>query len=95
MTTNLERQRYARRLARLASAGTMSHFGRMTAEEFKRLREALDVNQTDLAKALGVDRRTLGRWETGVTPVPHHVGVLLRLATDSPGARRELGLPKR
>jgi DNA-binding transcriptional regulator YiaG len=94
MNIKLERQRFARRLAALACADRMSHFDRMTADEFKRLREALGVNQTDLANALGVTRRTLGRWETGVSPVPRHVGALLRIAVGSPEARRDLGLPK-
>jgi transcriptional regulator with XRE-family HTH domain len=37
----------------------------MDAEELRRRREALGLNQTELAARLGLPRNTVWRWESG------------------------------
>jgi DNA-binding XRE family transcriptional regulator len=43
---------------------------RMKAQELYELRIAARVTQEDLAAQLGVDRRTVGRWENGQVKIP-------------------------
>ena len=42
----------------------------MKAQELYELRIAARVTQEDLAAQLGVDRRTVGRWENGQVKIP-------------------------
>jgi DNA-binding XRE family transcriptional regulator len=43
---------------------------KMKAEELYELRIAASVTQEELAAHLGVDRRTVGRWENGQIKIP-------------------------
>lgn len=40
------------------------------AEEFKQIRLALNLNQTQCAFTLGVHQYSVSRWETGKRPIP-------------------------
>ena len=37
----------------------------MTGQQIRRMRKELDLSQEDLAKKLGLNRRTIIRWENG------------------------------
>jgi len=43
---------------------------KMKAQELYELRIAASVTQEELADHLGVDRRTVGRWENGQIKIP-------------------------
>ena len=43
---------------------------KMKAQELYELRRAASVTQEELAAHLGVDRRTVGRWENGQIKIP-------------------------
>lgn len=49
----------------------------MKPEELKRRREALGLTQEQLARALDVAVMTISRWERGVNPIPHYIGLAL------------------
>ena len=51
----------------------------MTAEQLKRARKALELEQTELAKRLGVHPMTISKWERGTSPIPKATGELIRL----------------
>jgi transcriptional regulator with XRE-family HTH domain len=51
----------------------------MTAEQLKRARKALGLEQVELAKRLGVHPMTVSKWERGITPIPKATGELVRL----------------
>jgi transcriptional regulator with XRE-family HTH domain len=51
----------------------------MTAEQLKRARKALDLEQTQLARKLGVHPMTVSKWERGISPIPKATGELVRL----------------
>lgn len=42
----------------------------MTPEELRQRRAALGLTQTGLARAFGMDRITIWRYETGRVPIP-------------------------
>ena len=42
----------------------------MTADELKQARKALGLSQMALSRALGVDGRTVRRWEAGDSIIP-------------------------
>lgn len=42
----------------------------MNKKQMKSTRDALGLSQAALAKALGVTRNTVNRWEMGLHPVP-------------------------
>jgi DNA-binding transcriptional regulator YiaG len=48
-----------------------------TPAEFKKLRMRLGWSQAALAKALGVQRNTVARWEMGMHPIPRMAVMLL------------------
>ena len=50
----------------------------MTAVELRKLRQEARLTQELLAEQLGVDRRTLGRWEKGY-PIPRIAGIAIKL----------------
>ena len=50
----------------------------MTPIGLKRIRRALGLTQEALAKAVGVDRVTVARWETGVHAIPEPTVRLIR-----------------
>jgi DNA-binding XRE family transcriptional regulator len=49
----------------------------MSREEFKEMRERLGLTSMALAKALGVNRTTVQRYERGITPVPRATQIAL------------------
>jgi transcriptional regulator with XRE-family HTH domain len=53
----------------------------MTEEQLKRARKALGLEQTELAKRLGVHPMTVSKWECGTSPIPKATGELVRLWT--------------
>jgi transcriptional regulator with XRE-family HTH domain len=62
----------------------------MTGADLKDARRQLGLSQAQLVKALGVHLRTLSRWETDVTPIPHRIVILIALALKSPKSRKSL-----
>lgn len=42
----------------------------MTSTEFRQFRNDLRTSQESIARILGVDRRTIIRWESGESPRP-------------------------
>jgi transcriptional regulator with XRE-family HTH domain len=64
----------------------------MTAAELARARARLRLNRTRFARAFDVDRRTVHRWERGLTPIPRQVAVLVRAAGKYASVRAELGI---
>ncbi len=48
----------------------VEHIPSLTQQEVRFLRKFLECTQTKLGEWLGVDRVTVGRWETGETPMP-------------------------
>ena len=59
----------------------------MKGEELRRRRLDLGMNQSQLARALGVPVQTLTRWERGVLNIRH--AQLLALALEALQVRRE------
>lgn len=50
----------------------------MTPAGLKRIRKALGLTQEGLAKALGVDRVTVARWEVGLRGIPEPTARLIQ-----------------
>ena len=57
----------------------------MTVKEFRSRRQALGLNQTDLARVLGVHRLTVHKYEHGLLDVPQMVSLVMRLASKHGG----------
>lgn len=57
----------------------------MSAKEFQSRRQALGLNQTDLARVLGVHRLTVHKYERGLLEVPQMVALVMRLAAKHGG----------
>lgn len=53
-------------------------------ERLARARKVADLSQDQMAAALGVDRRTIGRWERDQTPVTKAVLIAWAAVTDCP-----------
>ena len=51
----------------------------MTPADLRAVRQARGETQTELAAALGVDMRTIQRWEAGKSPIPVAVERLLAI----------------
>lgn len=49
----------------------------MTPEQLASLRESIRMTRDQLAEALGVDRTTIWRWETGATTIPVYLPLAL------------------
>lgn len=49
----------------------------MTPEQLATLRESLRMSREQLGDALGVDRATIWRWESGETPSPTYLPLAL------------------
>ena len=47
-------------------------------DEFKRLRDRLNMTQEELAKELGVTTRTIIRWESGDREIPRTVELAMK-----------------
>lgn len=48
-----------------------------TPKRFRELRESMQMSQAQLAEYLGVNTRTVGRWELGRTRIPRSCWLLL------------------
>lgn len=64
----------------------------MKPEALVGIRRRLKVTQVELADAIGVDARTVSRWETGFTDIPTPVAVLINLIAYLPSAADAVGL---
>lgn len=51
----------------------------LTPASVARIRKALKLSRSDLAKRLGVSRMTIWRWENGITPQPVMQRLLVEL----------------
>jgi DNA-binding transcriptional regulator YiaG len=61
------------------------------AQRLKDLRKKqLGLTQKDLAEAVGVNLRTLQDWETGRSPMPKPVEILMILMKDIPSVKKHL-----
>lgn len=49
----------------------------LTSESFRELREEIGLSQRELAEYLGVNTRTVGRWELGRARIPHAAALAL------------------
>jgi DNA-binding transcriptional regulator YiaG len=49
----------------------------ITPEKFRELRESIGYSQEELAEYMGVNTRTVGRWELGRTRIPQACSFLL------------------
>jgi len=49
----------------------------MKPDEFRKLRQSVDYNQSMLAKEMEVTIRTIGRWENGGAPILRTVDLAL------------------
>lgn len=65
--------------------------GVLSPSEIRRRREALGLNQQQLADCLRISMYTLSRWETGAQIQQRAMDALLRTFFDVPEARRFLG----
>ena len=66
-------------------AGAVPFAVKGTAKEFQSRRQALGLNQTDLARVLGVHRLTVHKYEHGLLDVPQMVALVMRLAAKQRG----------
>ena len=64
----------------------------MTAAELAKARARLRLTRIRFARAFDVDRRTVHRWERGLSPIPRQVAVLVRAASKYASVRAELGI---
>ena len=64
----------------------------MDPEQIVAIRRRLRLTQEALAHAIGVNVKTLSRWETGATRIPPPVGQLMLLLGYCPGACAVLGI---
>ena len=55
----------------------------MTPDELTATRTAMGLSMESLAKALGISRQAIWRWETGSRPIPPYLGLALK-ALDGP-----------
>ena len=51
----------------------------MGPDEFRKIREHLGRTQKSMADYLGVDIRTVRRWEAGHTAIPVYAGMLMNV----------------
>ncbi len=62
----------------------------MTAADFRAIRNALGYTQAALARALGLSRTSIARYEAGATPIPLVVAIAVstfRPITADPAAK--------
>lgn len=67
----------------------------MHPESMVAARKVLGLTQAELAQILNVNTRTPSRWETGVTPIPTVVSLLIVSALMSADVRRMLGIAEK
>lgn len=59
----------------------------MSPEELKKLRQDLSCSASELARALGVEAKTVVQWESGeLFPTKRHVEQMKKLLESGPGA---------
>lgn len=59
----------------------------MSPEELKKLREELSCSASELARALGVEPKTVVQWESGeLFPTKRHAEQMQKLREQGPGA---------
>lgn len=64
----------------------------MTPAALKRIRRELGLTQEELAARLGVQRETVGRWETGVRGIAEPIARLVRrIAAEARGTEKRKG----
>ena len=51
----------------------------MTSEEVRAVRQRLKLTQAAFAERVGVERVTVARWESGLSPVNRTAAILIRL----------------
>ncbi len=56
----------------------------MTGKQLKRIRLAMELEQMELAKKLGVHSVTVSRWETSASPVPKTALLVKLMAKEKP-----------
>jgi DNA-binding transcriptional regulator YiaG len=61
----------------------------MSPEEIKKLRQALQLTQQQLANKIGARQHTVARWETGVNEPKGAYAMLLRQLSASVKRRRD------
>lgn len=64
----------------------------MTPAEFTAARTALNLKNPELARLLGVHHSIVYRWESGETPIPRTVEIILTELQASAGFRKRLGI---
>jgi len=64
----------------------------MTGDEFHDARLTLGVSTDELAKIVGVSRRSAFRYDASEWPVPRPLALLIRMAVKYPAVRHELGI---
>ena len=62
----------------------------MTADELKATRKELGWTQKHLVALIGVDKRSVSRWETGAVRVPRSVETLMYLARRNWALRKNI-----
>jgi DNA-binding transcriptional regulator YiaG len=62
----------------------MGKLPRMTAAELRKIRERMGVTQAEMAAKLGVDQRTLRRWELAEVSIPGPAVILTKLLSQLP-----------
>lgn len=60
----------------------------LSPEDFTAIRHALALTADELAKLLGVDRRTVSRWELGQREIPQPTQMLMVLMDTQPEVYR-------
>lgn len=63
--------------------------GVKNGEQFKFVRKAAGLRAVDLAGLLGVDAKTISRWETGETPIPRAELFVMRELIEQPVVARK------
>ena len=64
----------------------------MKPEHLHFIRKSHGLTQGRLASILGVSEKTVSRWETGFTPIPHAIALLVEIIDRVPAVRRHLEL---
>lgn len=81
-------------MSRVARRRTVTAWAQQQAGELKLIRERYGLNQTQLARAIGVTRETLNRWERGVSGKMSRLARnALNRAVDEFAARADAGIP--
>jgi DNA-binding transcriptional regulator YiaG len=55
----------------------------MSADELRQIRDELELNNSQLSRLLGVDHRSLMRWQAGEKRIPPSIARFLRLLAEA------------